>query len=83
MVCYSLSEIKVDTRQLCFVVAEVLKPLEHFMFDTSVSMVITQAADHGSAIPGIWALSVSKQIKLQWSILYCYCISKWYVFHFS
>lgn len=83
MVCYRLSEIKGDTMQLSFVVAEVLKLLEHLMFDTSVSIVITEPADHGSVIPGIWALSVSKQIKLQWSLLYCYCGSKLYVFHFS
>ena len=51
--------------QLCFVIVEVLKLLEQFMFDTLVSIVITQPADHGSVIPGIWALSVSKQIKLQ------------------
>ena len=83
MVCYRLSEIKGDTMQLSFVVAEVLKLLEHLMFDTSVSIVITEPADHGSVIPGIWALSVSKQIKLQWSLLYCYCSSKLYVFQFS
>ena len=70
MVRYRLSEIKGDTMQLSFVVAEVLKLLEHLMFDTSVSIVITEPADHGLVIPGIWALSVSKQIKLQWSLLY-------------
>lgn len=65
MACYCLGEIKGDTMQLCFVIVEVLKLLEQFMFDTLVSIVITQPADHGSVIPGIWALSVSKQIKLQ------------------
>lgn len=60
--------------QLSVAVDDVWKLLEPLVSLALVS-VYQVTTSHRSLIPGIWALSQFLSIKLQWSLLYCYCIS--------